>query len=131
MVRGRLAADEQPFRYLGVGQSQPDQGEYLLLPAGQHPGTRVPLNLAAVALAAGTSFAASSASTSSASTGAPQGRCPALRPFSQPGGYVGFDMDEDQERVRTNYRQHHARLVSVKQRYDPHNLFRRNQNIIP
>lgn len=55
----------------------------------------------------------------------------ALRPFCQPGGYVGFDMDGDQERVRANYRQHHPRLVSVKQRYDPHNLFRRNQNISP
>ncbi len=55
----------------------------------------------------------------------------ALGPFCQPGGYVGFDMDQGQQRVRVNYRQHHAQLVSVKQRYDPHNLFRRNQNIDP
>jgi hypothetical protein len=42
----------------------------------------------------------------------------ALRPFCQPGGYKGFDMDEGPERVRANYRQHHARLISVKRRYD-------------
>ncbi len=33
--------------------------------------------------------------------------------------------------VRTNYRQNYDRLVEIKTRYDPTNLFRLNQNIAP
>jgi hypothetical protein len=33
--------------------------------------------------------------------------------------------------VRATYRANHHRLVAVKRRYEPGNLFRRNHNIIP
>jgi len=55
----------------------------------------------------------------------------ALHPLSEPGTYVNFLMDEGQDRVRAPYRDNHERLVAVKTRYDPTNLFRLNQNIRP
>jgi FAD/FMN-containing dehydrogenase len=39
--------------------------------------------------------------------------------------------DEGQERIKATYRGNYSRLVEVKNRYDPHNLFRVNQNIKP
>ncbi len=55
----------------------------------------------------------------------------ALRPHSQEGGYVNFMSADDADRVPANYRQNHARLVALKTRVDPTNLFRLNQNIAP
>ncbi|AEB12661.1 FAD-binding oxidoreductase [Marinithermus hydrothermalis] len=55
----------------------------------------------------------------------------ALHPYSAGGAYVNFMMEEGQERVQATYRDNYERLVRVKQRYDPHNLFRVNQNIRP
>lgn len=55
----------------------------------------------------------------------------ALHPTSAGGAYVNFLMDEGAERVRASYRDNYPRLVEVKRRYDPHNLFRINQNIDP
>jgi FAD/FMN-containing dehydrogenase len=55
----------------------------------------------------------------------------ALRPTALAGGYVNFSSDDDATRVRANYLHNHARLVEVKRRYDPDNLFRLNQNIRP
>jgi len=55
----------------------------------------------------------------------------ALRQGDQ-GAYVGFLGDEGQARVRQAYPgATYQRLVAVKARYDPTNLFRRNQNIPP
>ena len=49
-----------------------------------------------------------------------------------PGVYVNFLSDEGPERVREAYPgPTWDRLVEVKRRYDPHNLFHRNQNIPP
>ncbi|MFE1311963.1 FAD-binding oxidoreductase [Streptomyces sp. NPDC058755] len=55
----------------------------------------------------------------------------ALEPYSAGGGYVNFMDGDDQDRVRDNYRGNHARLVELKRRYDPGNLFRLNHNIAP
>jgi FAD/FMN-containing dehydrogenase len=51
---------------------------------------------------------------------------------SDAGAYVGFLGDEGQERVRAAYPgSTWDRLAAIKARYDPHNLFRLNQNIPP
>jgi len=55
----------------------------------------------------------------------------ALHPLSEAGAYVNFMMDEGADRVRATYRDNFDRLVEVKDRYDPTNLFRVNQNIRP
>jgi FAD/FMN-containing dehydrogenase len=48
------------------------------------------------------------------------------------GAYVGFMLDEGQARVRQAYPgSTWDRLVAIKRRYDPTNLFRLNQNIPP
>jgi FAD/FMN-containing dehydrogenase len=55
----------------------------------------------------------------------------ALHPYSAGGAYVNFMMDEGQERIRATYGDNFERLVSIKNEYDPTNLFRVNQNIRP
>jgi FAD/FMN-containing dehydrogenase len=56
----------------------------------------------------------------------------ALRGDGGPGVYVNFLSDEGPERVREAYPgPTWDRLAEVKRRYDPGNLFRRNQNIPP
>jgi len=53
-----------------------------------------------------------------------------LRPFSTGGNYINFQTaDEDEARVRATYGGNFHRLVEVKRRYDPDNLFRVNRNI--
>jgi FAD/FMN-containing dehydrogenase len=55
----------------------------------------------------------------------------ATAPHSEEGGYVNFMAGDDQERIRVNYRENYDRLVDVKRKYDPDNLFHLNQNISP
>ena len=55
----------------------------------------------------------------------------AVAPYSEPGGYINFMDDDDSGRVRDNYGGNYDRLVEIKRRYDPENLFRVNQNIAP
>jgi FAD/FMN-containing dehydrogenase len=53
-----------------------------------------------------------------------------IRPFSTGGNYINFQTaDESEERVRATYGANFDRLVKVKEKYDPDNLFRRNRNI--
>jgi FAD/FMN-containing dehydrogenase len=55
-----------------------------------------------------------------------------VRPFSTGGNYLNFQTaDEDEERVRATYGANFDRLVEVKERFDPENLFRSNRNIRP
>ena len=55
----------------------------------------------------------------------------ALHPYSAGGAYVNFMMDEGEDRVKATYGDNYERLVTIKNKYDPHNLFRVNQNIKP
>jgi hypothetical protein len=55
----------------------------------------------------------------------------ATAPHSEEGGYVNFMADDDQERIRANYKGNYERLAAIKAEYDPGNLFRHNQNIKP
>ena len=51
---------------------------------------------------------------------------------SDKGAYVNFVADEGPERIRAAYPgRTWDRLVQIKRRYDPTNVFRRNQNIAP
>ncbi len=55
-----------------------------------------------------------------------------IKPFSTGGTYVNFLTEEESdERIRASYRDNYDRLVDVKTRWDPSNLFRRNKNIAP
>jgi FAD/FMN-containing dehydrogenase len=56
----------------------------------------------------------------------------AMEPFSTGGVYVNFLSEEGSERVQAAYGpEKFSRLSKVKAEYDPHNLFRLNQNIPP
>jgi len=55
----------------------------------------------------------------------------ATTPFATGGAYVNFLTQEEQGRVPAAYGSNYARLVALKQQYDPGNLFRVNQNIGP
>jgi FAD/FMN-containing dehydrogenase len=54
-----------------------------------------------------------------------------LRPFASGGVYITFSSDTGEERVRDAFRSHHDRLVAIKDRYDPGNLFHLGHNIRP
>ncbi len=54
-----------------------------------------------------------------------------LHPHSSGGAYSNFMMDEGQERVKASYKHNYQRLARIKKHYDPNNLFRVNQNILP
>ena len=56
----------------------------------------------------------------------------AMQPHTAGGAYVNYLSVEPQERVRAAYGgEVYARLVALKDRYDPDNFFRMNQNIRP
>lgn len=55
----------------------------------------------------------------------------ALHPYSAGGAYSNFMMDEGQERVQASYKHNYERLSQIKKKYDPNNLFKINQNILP
>ena len=55
----------------------------------------------------------------------------AMAPFASQGVYVNFLGDEGDEAVRASYGGNYRRLVELKNKYDPTNFFRRNQNIKP
>ncbi|WP_192359002.1 FAD-binding oxidoreductase [Mesorhizobium mediterraneum] len=55
-----------------------------------------------------------------------------IRPFSTGGNYINFQTaDEDEERIWATYGANFDRLVEVKKKYDPDNVFRSNRNIAP
>jgi FAD/FMN-containing dehydrogenase len=55
----------------------------------------------------------------------------ALRPHMADRAYVNYFSDDDDDRIRQAYGPNYDRLVELKRRYDPENVFRLNQNISP
>ena len=55
----------------------------------------------------------------------------AMRPFSTGGVYANNLGEEGTERVAAAYGENYARLLALKNKYDPTNFFRLNQNIKP
>jgi FAD/FMN-containing dehydrogenase len=53
----------------------------------------------------------------------------ALAPHAMGSVYVNFMPEDEVDRVRGAYGANYDRLAAIKKRYDPHNLFRLNQNI--
>lgn len=55
-----------------------------------------------------------------------------FRDFSTGGNYINFQTaDETDDRIRATYGDNYNRLLEIKQRYDPENIFRVNRNIQP
>jgi FAD/FMN-containing dehydrogenase len=54
-----------------------------------------------------------------------------LRPHTADSAYVNYLDADDANRIRAAYGPNYDRLVELKRRYDPDNLFRLNQNIVP
>ena len=55
-----------------------------------------------------------------------------MQPFSAGGAYINYMGDEGEDRVLAAYSPaKYERLVGLKNRYDPTNMFRLNQNITP
>ena len=55
----------------------------------------------------------------------------ALTPYATGEAYVNFMTEDEGERLESAYGSSYQRLVELKNRYDPQNLFRMNQNIPP
>jgi FAD/FMN-containing dehydrogenase len=55
----------------------------------------------------------------------------AARPHAVGTAYVNFMPQDETDRIETAYGGNYTRLAEIKQRYDPMNLFRMNQNIRP
>ena len=55
----------------------------------------------------------------------------ASAPYASAGAYVNFMTAEEGDRVITAYGANYDRLVRIKKRYDPDNIFHLNQNVKP
>lgn len=55
----------------------------------------------------------------------------ASAPYASAGAYVNFMTEEESDRVAAVYGSNYDRLVQIKERYDPENIFHLNQNIKP
>jgi FAD/FMN-containing dehydrogenase len=53
----------------------------------------------------------------------------AAAPYASSGAYVHFMTADESERITAAYGTNYARLLEIKQRYDPENIFHFNQNI--
>ncbi|MEO6197590.1 MAG: FAD-binding oxidoreductase [Dehalococcoidia bacterium] len=54
-----------------------------------------------------------------------------MKPWAQEAAYLNYLMDEGQERVEASFGKSYDRIVALKNKYDPTNFFRLNQNIKP
>nr|WP_321112743.1 FAD-binding oxidoreductase [Halorussus salinisoli] len=55
----------------------------------------------------------------------------ATAPYATDDVYVNYLSDDEQERAKAAYGDHYDRLIELKRKYDPENVFRTNQNLDP
>jgi FAD/FMN-containing dehydrogenase len=55
----------------------------------------------------------------------------AMKPWAQQAGYLNYLMDEGDQRIKDSFGANYERMVALKNKYDPTNFFRMNQNIKP
>jgi hypothetical protein len=55
----------------------------------------------------------------------------AIQPWAQTGTYLNYLMDEGEQRIKESFGAHYKRMEELKNKYDPTNFFRLNQNIKP
>jgi FAD/FMN-containing dehydrogenase len=55
----------------------------------------------------------------------------AAAPYAAGGVYINFLTEDESGRITEAYGENYPRLAQIKQKYDPQNLFRSNQNIRP
>jgi FAD/FMN-containing dehydrogenase len=55
----------------------------------------------------------------------------ASAPYASAGAYVNFMTEDESERIASAYGPNYDRLVKIKSKYDPDNIFHMNQNIKP
>ncbi|MDL2357828.1 MAG: FAD-binding oxidoreductase [Pseudomonadota bacterium] len=55
----------------------------------------------------------------------------AAAPHAAGSVYINFLTEDESDRIAEAYGPNYARLAQIKAKYDPHNLFRSNQNIVP
>lgn len=55
----------------------------------------------------------------------------AMSSWAQEAAYLNYLMDEGEQRVKDSFGAHYDRMVALKNKYDPTNFFRLNQNIKP
>jgi hypothetical protein len=60
-----------------------------------------------------------------------RGVADALKPWAQRGTYLNYLMDEGEGAVHESFGSYFGRMVALKEKYDPTNFFRLNQNIKP
>jgi len=53
------------------------------------------------------------------------------KPFASQGAYMNFLTDEETDRISSSYGPNYDRLVKLKEKYDPNNVFSVNHNIRP
>jgi len=53
----------------------------------------------------------------------------ASKPFASGGAYINFMTGDETDRVTAAFGSNHAKLVDIKKKYDPDNVFHLNQNI--
>jgi hypothetical protein len=71
------------------------------------------------------------ASMDQACIGWARGLYEAAKPYSAGTAYVNFMPEDEMDRVEAAYGANYRRLVDIKRRYDPMNMFRMNQNVRP
>jgi hypothetical protein len=55
----------------------------------------------------------------------------AMQPHAERFNYVNDLGDEEESRVREGYGANYDRLLALKNKFDPGNVFRLNQNVVP